>query len=64
MKAIDNFDQWHAWRIGRDTRSDGTSHDCALARLENVFPQAELVSYFDAGFAGNPCPHLTAPNPE
>ena len=60
---LDNYEQWHAWRIGRDLRQSGATEAQAIERLHFTFPQASQKRYFDAGFAGQPCPHLTAPNP-
>jgi hypothetical protein len=60
---LDNYEQWHAWRIGRDSRHEGASEKQAVQRLQSVFPQYTQRAYFDAGFAGQACPKLTAPNP-
>lgn len=60
---LDNYEQWHAWRIGRDSRQSGATEAQAVERLQFTFPQASQRRYFDAGFAGQACPHLTAPNP-
>ena len=60
---LDSYEQWHAWRIGRDSRQAGTSAEQAVERLCSVFPQASQRVYFDAGFAGQDCPAPTAPNP-
>lgn len=63
-KETDSEDQWQAWRIGRDCRSNGDTKEAALVRLSSTFPQAAKRKYFEAGFAGAECPELTAPNPQ
>ncbi len=64
MKHLDSEDQWQAWRIGHDCWNTSYSPEDAIRRLEGVFPQPEQRPFFDAGFAGQPCPALTAPNPQ
>lgn len=63
-RDLDSEDQWQAWRIGRNCCAGGYTKRDALARLTRCFPQAEQRPFFEAGYAGLPCPATTAANPE
>lgn len=63
ITTLDSEDQWQAFRIGRDCREAGILESNAVARLHSVYPQPGQRHYFEAGFNGQPCPALTAPNP-
>jgi hypothetical protein len=61
---ITDYDQWGAWRIGRDCNDGSYSQEQAINRLKSIFPQPSLEPYFQAGFLGNECPELTAKRTE
>ena len=61
---ITDYEQWHAWRIGRDCKSEHYSLEDAIKHLKNTFPQSDFEPYFHAGFSGKECPELSAKQAE
>lgn len=63
---LDSYEQWHAARIGRETRNENRILSEGLERLSGVYGQQYLSDaerFFRPAFLGLPIPSMDGPMP-